>query len=133
MGGGDVTGKRRAGLFEQDDDLDLDGFGPRPPEAAAAAAAEQVRAVSEAARFRSREPRARAAADEGRAAVSPSGLAPMRAPRRHRTGRNVQLNIKVRPEDLETFYAIADREGWVLGEVLEHALAALLREQAARP
>jgi hypothetical protein len=130
MGGGDVTGKRRAGLFEQDDDLDLDGFGPRPPEAAAAA--EQVRAVSEAARFRSREPRARAAAGGGRAAAPPSDLAPMRAPRRHRTGRNVQLNIKVRPEDLETFYAIADREGWVLGEVLEHALAALLREQAAR-
>ena len=45
--------------------------------------------------------------------------------RRYRTGRNVQLNIKVKAETLEAFYKIADREGWVLGETLERAVKAL--------
>jgi hypothetical protein len=37
----------------------------------------------------------------------------------------VQLNIKVRAEALDSFYALADRQGWVLGETLEKALSAL--------
>jgi hypothetical protein len=45
--------------------------------------------------------------------------------RRHRTGRNAQLNLKVRPETLARFTAIADREGWLLSETLERALDAL--------
>ena len=42
--------------------------------------------------------------------------------RRHRTGRNVQLNIKARAEAVEAFYAITDREKWVLGETFERGL-----------
>ena len=34
------------------------------------------------------------------------------------------------PESVEALYAIADRQGWLLGETLEHALAALLKELA---
>ena len=50
----------RAGLFEADDDLDVSGFAPKKPEPGAKpAAAEEVRAVSEASSFRSREPAAR--------------------------------------------------------------------------
>ena len=50
----------------------------------------------------------------------------MRPPqRRHRTGRNAQLNFKVTPETLAQFTAIADREKWLLAETLEHALDAL--------
>ena len=45
--------------------------------------------------------------------------------RRRLTGRNVQLNIKAKQETIDQINAIADRRGWVLGEVLEHALAAL--------
>jgi hypothetical protein len=36
--------------------------------------------------------------------------------------------MKVSQETVDTFYAISDRNGWVLGETLEHALAALERE-----
>jgi hypothetical protein len=44
----------------------------------------------------------------------------------------VQFNIRARQETIDAFLAIADRQGWVLGEVLEHAVAALERELAAR-
>jgi hypothetical protein len=111
----------RAGIFDGDDDPDVTGFAPKATAGKPAARPEQVRGVSEAARFRSREPQ-----------PLPQPPYPRREPRRHRTGRNIQLNIKVRPEDLETFYAIADRQGWVLGEVLERALAALQRELDAQ-
>jgi hypothetical protein len=47
--------------------------------------------------------------------------------RRQTTGRNVQLNIKAKQETVDRINAIADRRGWVLGEVLEHALEALER------
>jgi len=50
--------------------------------------------------------------------------------RRRVTGRNVQINIKATQETIERLNAIADRRGWVLGEVLENALAALERETA---
>ena len=43
-------------------------------------------------------------------------------PKRHRTGRNVHLGLKVTAQaraDLET---IAQTEGWGLGETLEHLL-----------
>jgi hypothetical protein len=54
-----------------------------------------------------------------------------REPRRYRTGRNVQHKIKVRAETLGFFYALADEEGWVLGETLERAIAVLTKELAA--
>ena len=58
----------RAGLFEAADDLDVSGFAPKKPEPGARpAAAEEVRAVSEASSFRSREPTARIPAPPKRA------------------------------------------------------------------
>ncbi|HVJ35187.1 MAG TPA: hypothetical protein VND94_18900 [Terriglobia bacterium] len=45
--------------------------------------------------------------------------------RRHRTGRDRQLNLKVRTVDLDDFYAFADREGITLGEAFERAVSAL--------
>jgi hypothetical protein len=95
----------RASLFGQEDDFDLSGFKPKPP-----AKPEQVRDVAEQAGFRSREAKVEAA---------------KREPRRHRTGRNIQLNLKVRREAVDAFYTIADDQGWVLGEAFEHAIAAL--------
>jgi hypothetical protein len=106
----------RAGLFDGSEDLDLSSFTPKkvvkPSEAPPAADA--VRAVSEASNFRSREP------------VSIT----RKVQRRRRTGRNLQLNLKVAAETFKSFYEIADRQGWVLGETLERAVAALQRELA---
>lgn len=56
-----------------------------------------------------------------------ASLAP---PRRRRTGRNTQINIKATPDTIARLVALADRNGWVLGETLEHALAALERSLA---
>lgn len=53
---------------------------------------------------------------------------PRNEQRRRRTGRNAQFNLKVKPETIDAFCAIADRQGWGLGETLEHAVALLNRE-----
>jgi hypothetical protein len=109
----------RAKLFG-DDELDVSGFTPKPP-----ARPEQVRGVAESAGFRSREP-------------APAAPAPMEAPparreqRRYRTGRNVQLNLKVRQEDIDAFYRLADESGQVLGEVFADAIAALQQAREQR-
>jgi len=103
----------------------LDGLRiPKP-----AAQADQVKAISETADFVSREPATRKPVTASVARVAQSE--PMtREPRRHRTGRNIQLNIKARADTIERFYAIAARYGWVLGETFERAIAALERSGA---
>ncbi|KMK63822.1 hypothetical protein [Puniceibacterium sp. IMCC21224] len=53
------------------------------------------------------------------------------APRRRRTGRNAQFNLKARPDTIESFCAVADANGWGLGETLEQAVQLLLREYGA--
>ena len=40
----------------------------------------------------------------------------------------MQFNVKASQDTVDAFYAISDRCGWVLGETLEKALAALQRE-----
>jgi hypothetical protein len=115
-----MMAEERASIFGEDD-LDVSGFKPKAPAKPAndpAPVLEQVRAVSEAANFRSRDPK------------SQPEQPVRREQRRHRTGRNVQLNIKARAEAVEAFYAIADREKWVLGETFERAIEALNRELA---
>lgn len=109
----------RAGIFDDDDELDVSGFAPKP-EVPTRIPSEQVRAVSEVANFRSRESQPTASVVE------------KRPPRRYRTGRNVQLNVKARASAIETFYGLADRQGWVLGEAFEHAVAALERQIAEK-
>lgn len=111
--------KQRASIFPPDD-LDISDFAP---EAAPDTGPdrETIHAVSAQSNFPSREPkqpRASTAAPE----------TPKRQPRRHRTGRTAQFNARTTPETVEAFYAIADRKGWLVGETVEHALAALQRE-----
>jgi len=104
----------RAGVF---DDADLGDFKPRPKPAA-------VRAVAEQAGFPSRAP------------VRQADPAPQSQPqvedgefrRVYRTGRDKQLNLKVRPADAKEFYALADREGIVLGELFARMIQAYKRE-----
>lgn len=106
----------RAGLFEDADDFDVSTFTPKKPSKQADPPSEAIRAVAEGAQFKSREPDSIPAK-------------PARKPqRRRRTGRNLQLNVKVSASTLESFYEISDRQGWVLGEALEQAIAALKRE-----
>lgn len=114
--------EERASIFG-DDEIDVSDFKPKPPAKPAEnppAGLEQVRVVAEAANFPSREPK------------RPPPMPLRREQRRHRTGRNVQLNIKARAEAVEAFYAITDREKWVLGETFERAIEALRRELARK-
>jgi len=103
----------RAGLFEDGTyDFDVSSFAPKAPAKSAQPAQEAIRGVAESANFQSREP------------VKPSRA----KQRRRRTGRNIQFNTKVTGACRDTFYDISDRNGWVLGETMEKAIAALQRE-----
>ena len=111
-GGCGMTADTRAAVFDAEDDLDLSGFAPKAKtvDAEIGASKERIRAVAEPSSFRSRD-------------AAPA--VPKRELRRYRTGRNVQLNLKVRQEDADIFYALADEKGWVLGEAFQMAVAAL--------
>ncbi|MBP1806918.1 hypothetical protein [Rubellimicrobium aerolatum] len=102
----------RASIF--DDDLDLSEFKPKPP-----ARAEEVREVARKAGFSSREP----SPPDPMPEPEPEPEPVRREQRRYRTGRNVQLNLKVRQEDMDAFYQLADQEGIVLGEAFARAVA----------
>ena len=107
-----MTVDTRAAVFDADDELDLSGFAPKAKriDVDAGASKESIRAIAEPSSFRSRD------------AIPGSSK---REPRRYRTGRNVQLNLKVRQEDADVFYALADEKGWVLGEAFQMAVQAL--------
>lgn len=119
--------KQRADLGFTDtlDDFDPAEWMPRPdmpandkpPKA-------QTSKAAAAAGFRSREPQPLAER------APPSKSAKLSPPRGRRTGRNTQLNLKATPDTVAAFCAIADRQGWGLGETLEHAVALLEREYA---
>jgi hypothetical protein len=111
----------RASIFDGDSDFDVSTFASKQSKPKTETSAEAVRAVAENSDFRSRE------------AAPASKKAPAeKERRRYTTGRNVQLNIKVRSETLDAFYSIADAEKWVLGETLERAVAALQKELSAK-
>lgn len=112
--------KARASIFGDDETttLDVTGFAPKAQVDNKAPPAEQVRAVSQAANFKSREA----------TAEKPATKAVKRSPRQYRTGRNVQLSIKALAETVEAFYAVTDQQKWVLGYTLQRAMDALQRE-----
>jgi hypothetical protein len=114
--------KERASIFASDDGLDVSAFAPKAAHELNGASAEIVRGIAEASRFPSREAKASAP-------VAPPAKRP---PRIHRTGRTMQFNARAKPQTIEALYAIADRQGWLVGETLEHALAALERELAGQ-
>jgi hypothetical protein len=104
---------QRVDPFAPDTGPDLSEFKPRSAPRPTAPR-ETIRRVAEEGGFPSRESR------------KPK----QKAQRRRITGRNFQLNIRAKQETIEWMNAIADRRGWVLGEVLEHALAALEATQS---
>lgn len=110
-------GKERASIFADSDDLDVSGFAPKSAPDPDAMPPEKVRAVAEASRFPSREAKASQPAEPAK-----------HVPRRYRTGRSQQFNCRTTQACFDGMYEIADRQGWKIGETLEHALAALKRE-----
>lgn len=116
--------KTRASIFGGDDGdtaiLDVTSFAPKSAVDLNAPPVEKVRAVSQAAKFPSREP----------AAAKTETKPAKRPPRRYRTGRNVQVTVKALPQTVDAFYAITDQQGWVLGYTLQRAIDALQRELA---
>lgn len=106
--------RERASIFgdatEPDDGLDVSGFKPKPsvrPDAA------EVRRVAEAGGFTPRQP---------------EPAAPRPPQRRHRTGRDRQLNIKCSADYLERFNALADQLGIKQVEAFERAVEALEKD-----
>ena len=115
--------RERSSIFDDADELDVSGFAPKSAPAPDAMPPERVRAVAEASRFPSREAKA----------SQPAAPAPAkREPRRYRTGRTQQFNCRTTQACFDGMYAIADEQGWKIGETLEHALAALRRELAGQ-
>jgi hypothetical protein len=113
----------RASIFDDDLDIDVSAFSARPPlprATEAKAEREALRTMAEQRGFPSREAAAPIIAPE-----------PM-LQRRYRTGRNRQLNLKVTDDALRRFYALADAQGKVLGEVFEQAVEALEAQLASR-
>jgi len=110
--------KARASIFEDPLDVDMSDFAVKTRTDDKAPPQEQVRALAEAVNFRSRE-----------ATPTPINSPKKRAGRVHRTGRNVQFNIKASQETVDEFYTLTEAHpGWVLGYTLERAIAALKRE-----
>lgn len=117
----DTTVKKRAnlGFGSALDDLDADAWStPTPPPVPVPE--EKLRAVAEASGFQSREVKPERA--------PPKPKTPPRARRVRRTGRSFQLNMKIREEDRDRFYALCDQENWVLGYGFQMAVEALERE-----
>ena len=117
----------RAKLFD-DDDLDLSEFKPKEGARPSGPDPEKVRAVSEAAQFSSREPKAAKPKLPPSSPAAKAEPVPKREPRRHRTGRTLQFNCRTTQECFNGMYEIADQQGWLVGETLERAYAALKRE-----
>ena len=125
----------RASIFDSDeDDFDVAGFepaaAPRPRDPDSVAA---VRQTAEARGFSSREAAPVAHSKPSPLATASEPIAQEVRLRRRRTGRDKQLNLKVTDACLQRFYALADGNGWVLGEAFEHAIAALEAELNGAP
>lgn len=117
----------RANPFSDLDDFASDGAAKPVP-------ADAIETIAKNAGFPSRKAGSSGAsetASETAKAPSPAPAAAHasgRAPRRHTTGRNRQINIKATEETIDELYRIADKMGVPLGAVLERALAALAKD-----
>lgn len=110
----------RANPFSDLDDFASDGAVKPVP-------ADAINTIAENAGFPSRKAGTSGAGKTIISAVEAHSPVPARAPRRHTTGRNRQINIKATEETIEELYRIADKMGVPLGAVLEQALLALAK------
>jgi hypothetical protein len=120
----------RASVFDDEDDLDVSGFAPKPATAAPRADPAAIREIASARGFTPRDPAA-----EPAPVTAPSPPAPPAAERgqvrRRRTNRTAQMNIRTTPEFKALFERLADDERLSLAEAFEAAVEALA-EKAAR-
>jgi hypothetical protein len=127
-----MSTKERAslGFGDELDAFDPAAFAPKPA-SKPRPAAEVTKRAGEAAGFHSRE----AAKPEEPAMPAPVAApspTPARPDRRRRTGRNVQFNIKTKQETIEAFLAVADANGWGIGETFEKATELLQRQHGKK-
>ncbi|GLS46948.1 stability/partitioning determinant [Methylobacterium brachythecii] len=114
------TNRPSLGFGDELESLDAIEFAK--PKSATRPSPEATRQAAEATGFRSRE-----------SSKTPEPIKPARKEqRRHRTGRNAQINLKAKPETIETFQKIADAKGWSLGVAFEAATALLQREHGCK-
>ncbi len=130
-----MTDRQRAdiGFGEPLETFDPTDWAPTPARRDRPASAD-TRKAADATGFRSREARAPDPAPPAPAATPAQperagDTQPQTQPRRRRTGRNAQFNLKARPDTIARFCAVADAQGWGLGETLEHAVALLEQQQ----
>src|SRR5947209_7973888 len=98
-----MMANERLSVFDTTDDVDLSTFTPRQKSGKPKPAREKVKAVTEAAKFPSREGKAPAAESLSQPVVSE----PLkRKPRYHTTGRTAQLNCRVMPATHQQIYAL---------------------------
>ena len=111
----------RANPFSDLDDFASDGAAKPVP-------ADASETIAKNAGFPSRKAGNAGAGETAETLVPSPAPTPGRAPRRHTTGRNRQINIKATEETIEELYRIADKMGVPLGAVLERALVALAKD-----
>ena len=121
----------RASIFEP---TDLSDFAPKQGPVPDALPPEEIRAITEASHFPSREAKPRAAAQKParpaptpRAAAAPAAQPRQRLPKL-RTYRDQQLNARASADTVQDFYGLAQLHGWSAAETMERAVAALKRE-----
>lgn len=90
--------------------------------------AEAIDKLAESSGFPSRKAVRETAKETGAPSPGPASGSG-RAPRRHVTGRNRQINIKATEETITELYRIADDMRLPLGAVLEQALEALAEKR----
>jgi hypothetical protein len=107
-----MTSRDRAplGLDDDEEDLDLSQFTPKPAKPQAATTGKAgLRDLGKDEGFVSRQ-------------------AGIRRRRRRRSGRNEQINIKTTADYADRFYALAEKHDWMCAVVFEKAIAALEQE-----
>jgi hypothetical protein len=107
-------------IFAGDDGLNLDRFQPKPGGASDRPGPQDLRGIAERTKFVSRE---------GKGAPPPA--VPLLRRGQHRTGRTATLTLKTTPEYSNRFYALAEAQGWLIGETFERAIDALEQQIAA--
>ncbi len=123
--------KTRVSLDLNDDsdlDIDLSGFAPRPAAAPLAPTpSDALRQASERQGFHARHETPFKQAPRSKAIkAKPTPVEPvLRRRTRPKTGRVHQLNVKLTRETIEYVYDLADTRGWIVAEVIEHALELL--------
>src|SRR3954452_13134297 len=116
-----MSAQEHGNIFDDGGDLNLERFKPKPTPAENRPAPLDLRHIADRTKFVSRESRE----------VKPPPV-PLLRRGLHRTGRTATLTLKTTPEHSNRFYAIAQAQGWLIGETFERALQALEEKLAGQ-